>query len=59
MNNYITLIDLGLTFLQTFLSKTKNQLPVEVIQAVQAAIDAVAAHKDDTITKAALEAQRG
>lgn len=57
--NYISLIDLGLSFLQTFLSKMKNQLPVEVAGAVQAAIDAIAAHKSDVITKAALEAQRG
>lgn len=57
--NYISLIDLGLSFLETFLGKMKNQLPAEVAGAVQAAIDAIAAHKDDVITKAALEAQRG
>lgn len=57
--NYITLLDLGLNFLETFLSNLKNKLPAEVVQAIQAAIDALVAHKDDVVTKANLEAQRG
>ena len=57
--DYITLLDLGITFLQSFLGKLSNKLPAEVVAAVQAAIDAIAAHKDDAITKANLEAQRG
>jgi len=55
----IELIDLGATLLETFLGKLKNQVPEQVTQAVQAAIDALNAHKDDLITKANLEAQRG
>lgn len=55
----IEVVDLGLTFLQMFLGKYAKGLPAEVIAAVQASVDALAAHKDDLITKAALEAQRG
>lgn len=55
----IELIDLGIGLFETFLSKSKNQLPVQVAEAVQAAIDALAAHHKDLVTKAALEAQRG
>ncbi len=58
--DYLSDIDLGLTLLQAILSKyQKNKAPVEVTAAIQAAIDAVLAHKDDVITKAALESQRG
>ena len=57
--DYLVYIDLGLTFLQQFLGGMKNKLPAEVASAVQAAIDAISAHKQDEITKAALEAQRG
>lgn len=58
---YITLLDLGLGFLQTFLTGLKGagKAAAPVVAAVQAAIDAVAAHRDDEITKANLEAQRG
>lgn len=55
----IELIDLGMTFLEMFLGKLKTQIPAEVVTAVQAAIDALAAHKQDLISKANLEAQRG
>lgn len=57
--DYITLIDLGVSFLQMFLSKLSTKLPADVVASVQAAADALAAHKDDAITKANLEAQRG
>lgn len=57
--DYLTLIDLGLTFLTSFLDKMKNKLPAEVTKAVQAAIDALMVHKDDVVTKVNLEAQRG
>ncbi len=57
--DYVSLIDLGIALLQSFLSGTKSKLPAEVLQSVQAAVDALAAHKDDVVTKAALEAQRG
>lgn len=56
---YITLLDLGISFLQSFLGGLKNKLPAEIVTAVQATIDALAAHKDDVVTKANLEAQRG
>lgn len=61
MDPYTILINLGLTALQTFLGGIKSigKAPVEVVAAVQAAVDAVAAHKDDLVTKANLEAQRG
>jgi hypothetical protein len=55
----IELIDLGFGFLQTFLGKLKNNLPATVVAAVQAAADALLAHKNDLITKANFEAQRG
>lgn len=55
----IEFIDLGLGVLETILSKLKSQVPVEVVTAMQAAIDALAAHKNDLVTKANLEAQRG
>jgi hypothetical protein len=58
MENYTVFLDLGIGFLNAFLG-SKAKLPVEVIQAVEAAIAALEAHKDDVITKAALDAQRG
>lgn len=56
---YAQLIGLGLSFLQQFLGQIKNHAPVEVVTALQAAVDAVATHYADEITKANLEAQRG
>lgn len=55
----IEIVDLIAGILTTALGGLKNKVPVEVTQAVQAAIDALNAHKDDLITKANLEAQRG
>jgi len=55
----ITVIDIGLSFLEGYLSRLRYLLPVHVVAAVQAAIDALAAHKADLITKQNLEAQRG
>lgn len=57
--DYITLLDLGYSFLEMFLGKLKNKLPAEVVQAIQAATDAIAAHRTDEVTKANLESQRG
>ena len=57
--DYLTLIDLGLSFLTMFLGKMSNKLPAEVSSAVQAAIDAIATHRKDVVTKVNLEAQRG
>lgn len=53
------LIDLGVGFLDMFLSKVKSSVPQTVVDAVQAAADALLAHKNDLVTKANLEAQRG
>lgn len=55
----VVVIDLALVFLQTFLGNYKNQLPTQVVAAVQAALDALFAHKGDLLTKANFEAQRG
>jgi hypothetical protein len=52
-------IDIILQLLGVALSGLKNKTPFEVEQAVQAAYDAVEQHKNDVITKANLEAQRG
>ena len=57
---YLTLIDLGIQFLLPFISGLKGgKAPAEVIQAVQAAIDAIIAHKQDVISKANLDSLRG
>lgn len=56
----ITLLDLGIQFLLPFLQSLKNgKVPAEVVAAIQAAIDAIAAHKQDLLTKANFDAQRG
>ena len=56
----LTLIDLGLGFLQTFLSGLKSsKVPAEVVAAVQAAFDKLLAHKDDVISKSNLDSLRG
>lgn len=55
----IELIQLGLSFLQPFLAQLHNQVPAEIEAAVAAAVDALAKHRDDLVTQANLEAQRG
>lgn len=57
--DYANLISLGLTFLQAFLSSTKEKLPEEVLAAVQSTIASLTAHQKDVLTKANFEAQRG
>ena len=57
--DYTALIDLGIGFLQMFLSKLQTKAPAEVVAAIQASIDALAQHKNDELTKANFEAQRG
>lgn len=56
---YLQLLNLGLTFLQQYLSGIKNKLPAEVVSSIESSITALEAHRDDLITKANLEAQRG
>jgi len=57
---YLSLIDVGLTFLQSFLGGLKtSKAPADVVAAVQAAVDALFAHKADIISKANLDALRG
>lgn len=58
-NDYIIDIDMGLSALHVLLSRNKNQMPAELVEAIQATIDALNAHRDDPLTKANFEAQRG
>lgn len=55
----IAILGLVLPFVQTFLTEHGQKLPAEVLGAVQTAYNALAAHRQDLITKADLEAQRG
>lgn len=57
--DYTILIDLGISFLQSYLSGLGNKVPSQVVAAIQAAVDALNAHKADLLTKANFEAQRG
>jgi hypothetical protein len=57
--DYANLIGLGIEFLEAFLSKSQNKLPLEVLESVKATIAALKSHQDDELTKAAFEAQRG
>lgn len=59
MDSVTIILDLGITFLQSFLQSTGQKVPSEVVAAIQAAIDALSAHKADLLTKANFEAQRG
>ena len=57
---FLTLLDLGINFLLPFLTAIKGaKVPAEVVAAVQSAIDALIAHKQDVINMANLDAQRG
>ena len=57
---WLSIIELGIQFLLPFLSSLKGgKAPAEVIQSVQAAIDALLAHKADIINKSNLDALRG
>jgi len=54
------LIDLGIALGKELLGTfTKAKLPQDVLDAAGATVAALEAHKNDVITKAALEAQRG
>lgn len=56
---YINLLELGASFGLSFLDKLKNKAPADLVSAGIAFFNAVEAHKNDLITKANLEAQRG
>jgi hypothetical protein len=57
---YLTLIELGIQFLLPFISGLKGgKAPAEIIASVQAAIDALIAHKQDIVSKSNLDSLRG
>ena len=57
---YLQLIELGIQFLLPLLSSLKlGKAPAEVVTAVQAAVDALLAHKMDIINKSNLDSLRG
>lgn len=57
---YLTLIDLGIQFLLPFISGLKGgKAPAEIIASIQAAVDALLAHKQDIINKSNLDSLRG
>lgn len=57
---YLSLIELGIGFLQQFLGGLKAaKAPADVLANVQAAIDSLIAHKNDIISKANLDSLRG
>lgn len=57
---YLTLLELGIQFLLPFISGLKGgKAPAEIIAAVQSAIDALIAHKQDVISKSNIDALRG
>lgn len=56
---YLALLDVGLSFLQQFVSGLKSgKAPAEVVAAVQAAVDALFNHKADIISKSNLDSLR-
>jgi len=57
---YLTLLDMGLGFLETFLAGLKgSKAPAEIVAAIQAALDALFSHKQDVINKSNIDALRG
>jgi hypothetical protein len=60
MDPYVELLDLGSVFLKQFVeSLTKSKTPGQIIDSVVATVKAIDEHKDDVVSKANLEAQRG
>jgi hypothetical protein len=57
--DYVSLLNFFITIGMSFLSQTQSKLPREVLSAVQSALEAISKHRDDSITKANLEALRG
>jgi len=57
---YLQLIELGIQFLLPFISGLKGgKAPAEIIASIQAAVDALLAHKQDMISKSNLDSMRG
>lgn len=52
-------IDLILTVVGAFLDKLRNKVPAEIFAAFEAGYKALEAHKQDLMTKADWEANRG
>lgn len=59
MDPYMILVDTAIGLASALLGGLKNKAPVYVLSAGQAFLDALMAHKDDVVNKAALEAARG
>jgi hypothetical protein len=60
MDPYVELLDLGSVFLKQFIeSLNKSKTPGQIIDSVVATVKAIDEHKDDVVSKANLEAQRG
>lgn len=60
MDPYALLLDLGFAFGKNLVaSLTKAKAPQEVIDAVQASVDAIEKHAGDVMTKEQWEALRG
>ena len=57
---YVGLVGIGLDFLKAFIgSLTEQKAPIEVIDALRAAIVALEKHKGDVMSRSDWEAQRG
>lgn len=57
---YLQLIELGIQFLTPFIASLKwGKAPAEVIASVQGSLDALAAHKNDIISKSNIDSLRG
>lgn len=55
----IAILGLVIPFIQTFLQEHGQKLPAELLAAGNSFLSALMFHKDDLITQANLEAQRG
>jgi hypothetical protein len=57
--NYLPVVQLGLSLIQALLGQLKSKVPAEIVASLQASADALEQHQNDLVTKANLEAQRG
>lgn len=55
----LAILGLVIPFIETFLKAHGQQLPAELLAAGEAFYGALVAHKDDLVTQANLEANRG